>query len=72
MSELGRLIRKRVRAAIDDAGAHGGTNVTAAVNVGGEGHSASVYSDDDVTVITRDGVTEVIRRRDDERPPEAP
>ena len=65
MSELGRLIRKRVRAAIDDAGARAGTNVSAAVNVGGDRHSTSVYSDDEVTVITRDGKTEVIPRRDD-------
>ena len=63
MSELGRLIRKRVRASIDDVGARGGANVAAAVNVGGDGHSTSVYSDDDVTVITTDGRTEVVPRR---------
>lgn len=63
MSELGRLIRERVRAAIDDAGGRGGTNVSAAINVGGDGRSTSVYSDDDVTVITRDGQSEVIPRR---------
>ena len=65
MSELKRLVRERVRTAIDDAGTGGGTNVAAAVNVGGDGHSTSVYSDDEGTVITRDGRTEVIPRRTD-------
>ena len=65
MSDLKRLIEKRVRDAMDRAGTLAGTNVTAAFNVGGDGRSTSVYSDDDVTVITRDGETEVIRRRDD-------
>lgn len=64
MSELGRVIRKRVRASIDSAGGRRGTNVAAAVNVGGHGRSTSVYSDDDVAVISTDGKTEVIRRRD--------
>ena len=63
MSELARLIRKRVRASIGGAGARGGTNVAAAVNVAGDGHSTSVYSDDDGTVITTDGRTEVVPRR---------
>lgn len=65
MSELKRLLRERVRVEIDDAGARGGATVAAAVNVGGRGHSTSVYSDEERTVIRRDGKTEVIPRRDD-------
>lgn len=65
MGELGKIIRKQVRAAVKDARVSGSTHVASAVNVGGEGHSMSVYSDDDVTVVTTDGQTEVIRQGDD-------
>ena len=64
MGELGKIIRKQVRAALGEARASGSTHGASAVNVGGEGHSTSVYSDDDVTVVTRDGQTEVIRHRE--------
>ncbi|MCU1374728.1 MAG: hypothetical protein JWO68_2014 [Actinomycetia bacterium] len=40
-----------------------GTNAAISVNTDGEGHSTSVYSDDEHTVIIRDGETEVIRHR---------
>jgi len=68
MSELGSRIRDQVRAAVDkasrEAAATAAVATTAAVagvtNMGGGSHSISVYSDDHVTVITRDGQTEVI------------
>jgi hypothetical protein len=56
--DLGRLIRERVRAALADGG---GTNVAAAVNINRPGRTTAVCSDADVTVIQRDGETEVIR-----------
>ncbi len=63
MSELGKRIRNQVRAAVDGAaGSH--TSVVAAVNAGGESHVTSIQRDDEVTVITRDGDTEVIRHRE--------
>jgi hypothetical protein len=63
MSELARRIRSQVRAAVDGtAGSH--TNIVTATNVGGESHVTSIQSDDEVTVITRDGETEVVRHRD--------
>ena len=65
MSELGRRIRKQVRAAADAAGSH--SHVVTATNVGGESHVTSIHTDDEATVITRDGETEIIPHRD-ERP----
>ncbi len=65
MGELKKMIKERVRAAVEDARIAGHTHVASAVNVGGEGHTTSVYSDGEVTVVTRDGETEVIRHRDD-------
>ena len=64
MGELKKMIKEQVRAAVEDARFAAHTHVASAVNVGGEGHSTSVYSDGKVTVITRDGVTDVIRHRD--------
>ena len=66
MSELGKAIKAQVRAALADARAAGSTHVASAVNVGGEAHTTSVCSDGEVTVITRDGQTEVIRHRSDD------
>lgn len=66
MSELGKRLRNQVRAAaqaVPDSAA----NVVTAVNVGGESHVTSVQSDGEKTVITRDGVVEVIRHRDGKR-----
>ncbi|MEY2447321.1 MAG: hypothetical protein QOH79_797, partial [Acidimicrobiaceae bacterium] len=60
----GRLIRDRLREALkhEDAEGQGGqTNVAISANIGGSGHSTTVYSDDDVTIIERDGVRQVIR-----------
>ena len=64
--DLGRLIRKAVQQALRD----GPTNVAGAANVGGRGHTSAVYSDDDVTIVHRDGVTHVIRHGETE--PDAP
>lgn len=64
MSELGRRLRSQVRAAVDGAAAST-TNVVAAVNAGGESHVTSIQSDDEATVITRDGEIEVIRHKGD-------
>lgn len=66
MGALGRAIRNQVRAATKGVRASGSsTHVASAVNVGGEHHSTSVYSDGEVTVVTTDGKTEVTRHRDD-------
>ena len=62
--DLGRLIRDRVR----DALRRGPTNVASSVNVSSSGHTTAVYSDDDVTIVQRDGVTRVIRHEEPEEP----
>jgi len=66
MGELGKTIKDQVRAAVEDARTSASTHVASAVNVGGTGHSTSVYSDGEVTVVTRDGQTEIIRHGDDD------
>jgi hypothetical protein len=66
LRELGEVIRDEMRAAAKGVRAAGSTHVASAVNVGGERHSTSVYSDGEVTVVTRDGQTEVIPHRDEE------
>lgn len=67
MSELGSRIRNQVRASVENASREAAANVAATAakvagtaNVGRGSHSISLYSDDHVTVITRDGQTEVI------------
>ena len=61
--DLGRLIRDRLREALKGGGTDEGgrTNVAISGNVGGSGRSTTVYSDDDVTIIERDGQRQVIR-----------
>ncbi|MFN2505061.1 MAG: hypothetical protein ABR540_12705 [Acidimicrobiales bacterium] len=82
--DLGRQIREQVReqvrkamadakraqAAASGATTSGSsvTNVSTATTVGQSGHSVSIYSDNDVTIIQRDGETEVIRH-DQKREP---
>lgn len=61
--DLGRIIRETVRDALERSKV-GGANVAAAVNVDGSGHTTAVYSDNDVTIIQRDGLTQVIRHDD--------
>jgi hypothetical protein len=51
--DIAKLIRDALR--------HG--NVAISTNVGEPGRRTSVYSDDDVTIIERDGEREVIRHR---------
>lgn len=70
--DLARVLRERLRQAFetgpeDAAGSGRSTNVAAAVNANGAGHVTSVYSDEHVTIIQRDGETEVIHH--DQRPP---
>jgi hypothetical protein len=66
--DLGRLIRDRLRDALKHDGAGQGhqTNVAISSNIGGSGHSTTVYSDDEVTIIERDGKRQVIRHTPDE------
>ena len=66
MGELGKNIRKAVRAAVAEGRTAGSTHVVTAVNIGGDGHSRSVYSDGEVTVVTTDGRTEVVRHSADD------
>lgn len=68
--DLGRLIRDRVGAAIREAAHQRRVNLAAAANVDGESHTTAVYSDDEVTIVQRNGETEVIRRR--KEPTETP
>jgi hypothetical protein len=48
---------------IQDALRHG--NVAISTNVGEPGRRTSVYADDDVTIIERDGERQVIHRREE-------
>jgi hypothetical protein len=63
MGELGRQIREQVRRALEEADVEGRVNVAAALNVNRDGSRTVAYSDDDVTIVQRDGETEVNRRR---------
>ncbi len=63
--DIGELIRKTLR----EAGhTRGRRNVASAVNVGADGHTTSVYSDEHVTIIERDGETHVIHHDEGEKP----
>jgi hypothetical protein len=55
---LGDLLRGALRDAVRGRG----TNAAMSINVNRAGRHTSVYSDDDVTIIDRDGEREVIRR----------
>jgi len=72
MGDLGKIIKDQVKASLDGARTSGKTHVASAVNVSGEGHSTSVVSDGEVTVVTRDGKTEVIRHQVDDAGDAAP
>jgi hypothetical protein len=65
--DLGKLIRDRLRDALkaDGAGQGQQRNVAISSNIGGSGHSTTVYSDDEVTIIERDGKRQVIRHTPD-------
>ena len=65
--DVGETIRKQVKDALEQAAKTGRVNMASATNVGGSGHTTSVYSDDDVTVIDRDGETQVIRHDERDR-----
>jgi hypothetical protein len=71
-----RILRERLRQAFQGrsggsggSDVKGGANVAAALNVNGSGHVTSVYSDEHVTIVQRDGRTQVIRH-EEEPPPE--
>lgn len=66
MGDVGKIIKDHVRASLGEVRTSGKTHVASAVNVGGESHSTSVVSDGEVTVVTRDGKTEVIRHGADD------
>jgi hypothetical protein len=60
--DISKLLRERINAALAASeSSEGGTNIAISANVGKSGSSTSVYSDDDVTIIERDGETQVIR-----------
>lgn len=62
--DIKRLIREQLRDAMtrgDERAA--GRNIAVAANVSTSGSTTQVYSDDEVTIVTRDGVSEVIRHR---------
>lgn len=56
--DLARLITRRIRDALDSGA---GTNIAVSSNTNRSGRSTTVYSDDNVTIIERDGHREVIR-----------
>ncbi len=69
--DLGRVLRERLREAFEsgvEKKTDQPTNIAAAVNVNRSGRVTSVYSDQHVTIIQRDGKTGVIRH--DEEPDE--
>jgi hypothetical protein len=76
--DLRQLITKHVRDAVKGAvaetttakagGKTGRTNIAAAINVGKDGTTTSVYSDDEVTIVKRDGKTTVTRHGDEKEP----
>jgi hypothetical protein len=57
--DIARKIEQKLR---DKLGDDRDVNIAAAINVGRSG-TVSAYSDDDVTIVQRNGKTEVIRRR---------
>lgn len=73
--DIGRFIREQVRQALEttegsdgESSASSGTrvNIASAFNVDSSGHTVAVYSDDEVTIVQRDGETHVTRHRGDE------
>jgi hypothetical protein len=65
--DIARLIRDRLRDALghEDTTEGGGSNIAFSANVGTSGRSTTVYSDDDVTIIERDGERQVIPHQRD-------
>jgi hypothetical protein len=65
---LARLLRDQLREALKDSGEgdRQQRNVAISSNIGRAGHSTTVYSDDDVTIIERDGERQVIRHTPDQ------
>jgi hypothetical protein len=62
--DIKRLIREQLRQALARNGrSTGGTNIAISTNVSRSGSTSEVYSDDDVTIIRRDGVEQVIHHR---------
>ncbi|MEY2405150.1 MAG: hypothetical protein QOG39_66 [Acidimicrobiaceae bacterium] len=61
MDDLGRRIKRLVERAVEDSDKDGRTTIASAINVGGSGSSAIAYSDDDVSIVTVNGRTTVLR-----------
>jgi hypothetical protein len=70
--KLGQMLREAIQKTIDETLRSGPTNVASAVNVGTDGQSTSVYSDQNVTVIQHNGETRVIRHDAPGPAPDAP
>jgi len=70
MDDLGKRIRRQVQDAVRQALRDGPTNVASAVHTGGGSSVTAVWSDNEKTVVHRNGRTTVIR--DDETDSEAP
>ncbi|MDQ4098705.1 MAG: hypothetical protein M3144_12675 [Actinomycetota bacterium] len=64
--DLGESIRKQVQEAVEAALRKAPKNIASATNVSSSGHSVSVYVDDEVTIVERDGKRRVIRHDDEE------
>ncbi len=60
--DLGRLLTDALRRALDSAAADGRVNGVIAVNTDRDGATTAVYSDDEVTIVERDGQTRIVRR----------
>jgi hypothetical protein len=73
--DLGETIRKQVLDAVDAAlkaapkNIATATNVSSATTVSRSGHTVSVYVDDEVTIVERDGKRRVIRHDEDDAEP---
>jgi len=72
MSDLGQIIAEQVRAALREAAKHQQASAAVAANVSGESHTVSVYTDEHVTIVQRDGKTHVVRHDDTADEPEQP
>jgi len=61
MDDLGKRIRRQVQDAVREALDKGPTNIASAVSTGGGSSVNAVWSDNEKTVVQRNGRTTVIR-----------
>jgi len=64
VDDLGARIRRQVQEAVGEALRRGPTNIASVVNRGSGGQVSAVWSDDEKTVVHRNGRTTVIRHDD--------